>query len=510
MVDQVPGGALGLRRLRYVATLAEEGSVRLAAALLTLPPRVLVRELAEAERLAGTRLFQRLARGYVPTTAGRELAGMGHTALAGTVRENLAAAGEGQALRLGALEYGRGRAMKRAALAEFQSRYPHLPVEVVSTSYVRQVQGLASGALDVGFCAGPRPLPAGLASSVLEMQTIGSVMLPAWHALAGRDWVSLADLLDDPVVRLEQSLTSPVLYEEMSRRGWRGRFTSGSPSHSVVIQRIASGAGWSPMISEARGWLPSRLALVPLREGPLIRFEQQVAWRECDPIARAFVQILLEMRDVFDRAGVPARAPDRRPRGRAAKGSDALLQAVLGSELILEGVRRRLPPGTEEEMRQLDLVIDSLETAARGERQALEALPGDPDRPAHGLALGPALEQAAERLRGGVCLPFRMDVLGAPLPLHAAADDAAYRIAAEAMAHAFAHRPACGVTVSISYRPARLGVAVMLHSPQGTLPPGLDSMRRWAEDAGGTLAARRGARGVRVTVRVPGLAAYHR
>ena len=523
MVDPMHGERLGLRRLRYVATLAEEGSVRMAAAMLTLPTRVLVRELREAERAAGMRLFQRLPRGIVPTTAGRELAGIGRHALAGAVRENRAAAGDAQALRIGALEFGRGKAMKRAALAEFHSRYPHLAIEVVSTSFVRQIQGLEDGTLNVGFRAGPRPLPAGLTSAVLELQSLGSALLPAGHALATRDRVSLDDLRGDPVVRLEQSLTTPVLYDEMARRGWRGRFTSGSPSHSVVIQRIAGGAGWSPMTSEARGWLPSRLVLVPLREGPLIGFQQQVVWRESDPIARAFIQLLLEVREVFNDAGTaapaaPAKAGRARGRGfaggqgRPPADADALLQAVLGSELILEGVRRRLPPEMVEESRQLDLVIDGLEVAARDERRALEALHGTP-APAPRAGLASALAQAAAHLRGDVLSPFRMEVFGIPAPLQSATEEAAYRIAAEAMAHAFGDPSTSAVTLSISYHPARFAMAVSVHSApgQGTLPPGVDAMRRYAEGAGGTLAARRGGRrGIRVTVRVPGGAAYGR
>jgi DNA-binding transcriptional LysR family regulator len=522
MVDPVCSERLGLRRLLYVATLADEVSVRRAAALHDLPPRILAREIAATEREAGTRLFKRLPHGLVPTTAGRELAEIGRAALGLAVRENQVATDDARALRIGSLEYGRSQKIRQAALAEFRSRFPHVLIDVVTTHFTRQIQYLSDVALDVGFCAGPAVLPVGLASEVLEMETVGSALLPSSHALSARYALSMDEMRGDPVVRLEESLPARNVYDEMSRRGWNGRFTSGTPSHATLLRRIAGGAGWSPMVSGAEGWLPARLVLIPMLEEPLTRFEQRVAWRVEDPVAHAFVEILLEMRDVFDRAGTPGvreGAEQARRRGSTTPGRaggaaerDPLLQAVVGSELILEGVRRRLPPEMKEETRQLALVIDGLQEAARAERQSLEALHAS-GAPAGPSELGCTLDQAAKRLRVGAACTFSRNVFGAPLPLDPTTEDTAYRIAVEAMAHAFGDPATSGVAISISYHPARFRVAVFAvgSGGAGTLPPGVEPMRRWAGDAGGRLAVRHGARrGICVSVRVPGAAAYAR
>jgi DNA-binding transcriptional LysR family regulator len=520
MLGSSSGEPLGLRQMRYVAALADEGSIRLASAFLALPPRVLAAELAAAERAVGTRLFRRLPRSIVPTAAGRELAELGRHALAGAARENRAAAGGAQALRVGTLEYGRGKVIKRAAIAEFQSRFPHLPVEIVSTTFVRQLQAVVDGALNAGFCAGPRPLPPGLASVVLDTESVGSAMLPGRHPLATRSALSLHDLRADPVVRLEQSLTTPILYDEMSRRGWRGRFTSGTPSHAAVIKRIANGAGWSPMTSATRGWEPRGVILVPLLDGPFIRFDQEVAWREGDPVAAAFVRLMLDLRDAFDAAPPPPGAQERAAGGgaRAGRGSaaagrarperrDALLQAVVGSELLLEAVRRRLPPELAEESRQLALVIQGLEAAAREERGALEA----PEPPAGAAPdLARTLTAAAEKLGVGARCRFTLKTFGAPLPLHPATEDAAYRIAVEALVHAFGNPCASAVTLSIGYNRERFRLVVAVDGPGGgARPAALSPILRWTEGVGGTLSLRaRRRQGARFSVLVPGGTAY--
>ncbi len=514
------GEALCLRRMRYVATLADEGSIRLASAFLAVPPRVLAAELTAAERAVGTRLFRRLPRSIVPTAAGRELAELGRHTLASAVRENRAAAGGASALRVGTLEYGRGKAIKRAAIAEFQSRFPHLPVEIVSTTFVRQLQAVVDGTLNAGFCAGPRPLPPGLASVVLDTESVGSAMLPDRHPLATRSALSLHDLRAEPVVRLEQSLTTPTLYDEMSRRGWRGRFTSGTSSHSAVFKRIANGAGWSPMTSATRGWEPRGVILVPLLGGPFIRFNQEVAWREGDPVGAAFVRLMLDLRDAFDGAPPPPAAQERAAGGGARTGRssaaagrprperrDALLQAVVGSELMLESVRRRLPPELAEETRQLALVIQGLADAAREERAALEA----PEPPAGAAPdLARTLAAAAEKLGEGARCRFTLRTFGAPLPLHPATEDAAYRIAVEALAHALGNPCATAVTHSIGYKRERFRLVVAVDGPcGGARPAALSPILRWTGGVGGTLGLRaRPGQGARVSVRIPGGTAY--
>jgi signal transduction histidine kinase len=457
---------LELRQLRYVLLVVEHRSVSAAAARLALPPRTLRRELERVERTLGTPLFQRLPRRTVPTAAGEEIAAIARGALAAQIAEQQELPDDSASLRVGWLDFGRGQALQRAALAEFRAGHPDVTVHLMPSLFRDQPHDLCDELLDVGFYTGPRPTVPGARVELLIPDTVGCAMLPAGHRLSGAERLSLTDLSGFPFHSLRMDFLPEVmagLHDTVSRGGWRGRQTTGSTRPSEVITAVACGAGWAPAPSDLLGWAPPGVEVLPLADGPLVSVDLYVLWRDESPLARAFVRMIFELRDVIEASQAPPPAAGREPeagygallaqryaeRARVARGlHDTLLQDVTGTELQLEGLRRRLPPGMERENRELEQVVARLGRAVRAGREVLQNLGPTGGR---GRDLAAQLAEEADRRGRGSGAAFEIQTTGEPRDLRTSVADAALRVGAEAVGNAFRHAAASRVSVSLDY-----------------------------------------------------------
>src|SRR5579859_2456735 len=151
---------------------------------------------------------------------------------------------------------------------------------------------------------------------------------------------------------------------------------------------------------------------------------------------------------------------------------------------------------SKEGLRELRAILNVL-------RQADDA---DPVQPTPGLAqLGTLVEGARQ-----AGLPITLTVTGAPFPLPAAVDLAAYRIVQESLTHVIRHAGPASATVSLSYRPDEIGIDVTDtgHGPKaaggGPAGHGHAGMRERAAAVGGTLqTGPRAGGGYQVTARLP-------
>ena len=503
---------LGARQLRYLLALARVGSFRGAAALLAVPPGLLSREIAVLERTFGTPLFVRRPRAAVPTRAGMEVTELARRALDSRTARNDALAAPGVSLRVGWADFGRGQAIQRAALAEFRAQYPRVPVRLEATPYRDQLRDLENGSLNAGFYCGTLPRTPGLASEVLLPDTVGSALLPAGHRLASHEVVALTEMNGFPLHSMRMDYAPDImdgLCDGVSRGGWRGRQTAGSELASGIITTIASGAAWAPALSGLAGWMPPGVVLIPLADGPLLAIDLHLLWRHDDPVAIAFAGLAFELRDALDAAMprpmpsvgamqstsglMPARTHAERARAERTLG-DELLQDIVGSELELEALRRRLPAALAGEGDGLEAVMERLRRAARMGREVLEN--GAPAaQPKRDLAL--ALALAMEPLREGSAAQFRIAAEGDPTELRPLAEEAALGIAAEGVANALRHADASHVSVTLEFRDDLFRLRVADDGkgiPAGVLADdsfrGLSLMREHAAGAGGTLALR--------------------
>ena len=529
---------LGIRQLRYVLALSERRSIRRAARALSIPAGVLSREIATIERAVGIPLFERHPRGAIPTAAGTQLAVIARQMVSRHAAANRDVAGGEAALEVGYLDYGPGQDILRAALAEFQSQYPHVTVQLAPKSFLRQqAPAVAEGVLGVGFSFGAPAASPGLRSEALLLETVGSAMLPADHRLAARDAVSLRELSATPIHTVRRETAPDIVgavLDGLTRGGWQGRLTPGSSLPSEVMTMIACGAGWAPTPSSLQGWIPLGTAIVPLADGAILDFELHVVWREADALAAAFVRLAIEIRDVIEAAGHSRLAPPppdavggdgyrallaqrHAERARIARDlHDTVLQGVLGTQLQLEALRQRLPPELAQEREVVRLAVERLGRVGREARETVRRMrPTEPSP--RDLAL--ALASAAEELREESPIDFRLRTEGTSRALCTGVEEAAYRIGVEALTNAFRHASAGVVSVSFEYWDDEFRMCVA--DDGAGIPPevlsvggrnghfGLATMRERAAEVAASLTIRSDAHaGTRVELVVPGSTAF--
>lgn len=194
------------------------------------------------------------------------------------------------------------------------------------------------------------------------------------------------------------------------------------------------------------------------------------------------------------------RAEERR--GIRRELHDGLGPSLAGIGFGLAAVENLVGDRPERAERLLLELAGDLNRRARDARQlANEVIPS----PLDGASLAEAIDELARRFRGDG-LVVRVRSAGVPL-LSVAVQDAAYFIAAEALANAVRHARADRIDIEIAVRGGELvvrvaddGVGIDPGAPRGV---GLRSMRERAEELGGGVEVATGGAGTTVTARMP-------
>lgn len=186
--------------LRYFLEVAQCGSVSLASQRLHVAMSAISRQIANLELQLGTPLFERHARGMVPTAAGEILAR--HARRISLEAEQAVEAIHALAsLRSGAVRIATSDAFANelvpAACAQFQQDYPGVRFEVLVCP-TSQVSGkVLAGDAEIGLCFSLAPVKD---IRVVHRQTAPVVaILPPGHALARKRRVSLAEITRYPL-----------------------------------------------------------------------------------------------------------------------------------------------------------------------------------------------------------------------------------------------------------------------------------------------------------------------
>lgn len=187
-----------LRQLQLLVAMAECGSIARAAERIPMSQPAATQALAELERLVGTALVERHARGVRVTPAGEALMSAARGAMAGLLgaAESLAAIRRGATgtLRLGAIPAA-SQALLSSLLAAFYAAHPDVQLEVQEDAGARLLPRLTGGSLEAVFCRAPVQLPAGFVFEPLRADD-GVVIAANGHPLAGRADVPLQALAD--------------------------------------------------------------------------------------------------------------------------------------------------------------------------------------------------------------------------------------------------------------------------------------------------------------------------
>jgi len=187
-----------LRHLQLLVMVADQGSLKRAAAEVGLSQPAATQALAELEQLLELPLFERHAKGMRLTAGGRTLIPVIRNVLASlqSSTEALAALQEGAS---GLIRLGTISAVASAVLGErvlrFCARHPDMRVEIVEDAGAHLMQALLSGSLNLVLCRRPQPLPARLHFEPLRPDE-AVVVAGVDHPLAGRRGLKLDDLAD--------------------------------------------------------------------------------------------------------------------------------------------------------------------------------------------------------------------------------------------------------------------------------------------------------------------------
>ena len=186
-----------LHHFNEVVAVAERGSIRAAARHLGTAQSALTRSLADLERELGGALFERRARGVVPTPFGEAFVRRAHLVVQQVRRtrdemEQLRGATTGT-VTVG-LSIAAHLALLPNALRPFQSRYPSVRLNVIEGFYPTLEFGLRDGSVDfyVGPESGRKVLPEFTTTALFRGRR--TVLCRAGHPLAAAK--SLHELRD--------------------------------------------------------------------------------------------------------------------------------------------------------------------------------------------------------------------------------------------------------------------------------------------------------------------------
>lgn len=238
-------GPLDHRLLRQIATVARAGGLRAGAAALNMSQPPLSRTVRELEASLGAPLFERTARGMVPTPAGAVLIEEAEAILAALDRA------EARVRRMGdrprPLRIGFVSAALDAHLPDLLDRIAALgwpAPELVETRTGPQARALARGELDLGFLHPPVETAPGLDAVSLGRDGF-LVALPEGHPLAEREAIRSADLAGRPLVLFPQA-HGPVLHAAITAAlapGGRLPVAAEAARSHTQLALVAAGAG---------------------------------------------------------------------------------------------------------------------------------------------------------------------------------------------------------------------------------------------------------------------------
>jgi DNA-binding transcriptional LysR family regulator len=295
---------MDLRQLRYFVASAEEGNMGRAAARLFVVQSALSRQVQELEREIGAPLFERTPRGVRLTEVGavllehaRRILDAAETAL---VSARAAARGELGRLRVAPPDHGERTRHVAAALDRFRTLYPNVQVELVAAAWTDHLTALQAGKIDVGLglAADVHAYPDGITAAMFSSETLGSAMLPASHPLARRRTLTLAELMELPLVLFERRMNGSLhdaIVQAIRDAGHEPKIIASPGNFAGIVQLVAGGAGWAAVVDFFRKAPPSGTVIRPVRDlHGTLEFHALRRSGDHEPFAEALIACLRE------------------------------------------------------------------------------------------------------------------------------------------------------------------------------------------------------------------------
>ena len=292
---------MDLRRLEVFAKVAELGSFSRAADALSLTQPTVSEHVRTLEDEIGVQLLDRLGRGATPTHAGRILLDYARRMLA-LQREARQALDRFQGRTSGELVVGGstipGEYVLPALIGRFKGKYPDISICLLIGSSRQVTAWVEEARAEVGIVGAPPSPKTLLARELMADELI--VIVPAGHAWAGRQSVTLADVKQEPLIVRERGSGSREALEraldQVNTDLSAFRVAGEMGSTQAIKQAVRAGVGISlvskrAVEDECRAGLLFCLRVKDLR---VARAFYLVTHRDRSrsPLAQAFVEFL--------------------------------------------------------------------------------------------------------------------------------------------------------------------------------------------------------------------------
>ncbi|MCG8708295.1 LysR family transcriptional regulator [Brenneria sp. 4F2] len=293
---------LTLRQIRHFIAVAETGSISAAAQTAFVSQSSLTLAIQQLETETGVRLFERHAKGMTLTHQGHLFLRQSYLILA-TVDNATRSLRSGSENVTGSLTVGVTSLVAGYFLVDllkrFKDSYPHVTVQVVEDErrYIEHL--LVSGEIDIGVLILSNLEDRDALQTEVLSHSPYRLWLPPLHPLLERDSISLADVVNEPLIQLnvdEMEVHARYLW---ARAGLKPEIVLKTTSTEAVRSLVAAGMGVSILPDMTyRAWsLEGNMIEASKLADPIEQLEIGLAWRRGStrpPLVAPFLSIARE------------------------------------------------------------------------------------------------------------------------------------------------------------------------------------------------------------------------
>ncbi|TAM49506.1 MAG: LysR family transcriptional regulator [Paraburkholderia sp.] len=288
-----------LRHLRYFIAVAELRSVRAASEQLHVTQPAISRQIQDLEEAVGAALFERTPRGLTLTPAGRAYLSEARDILArvdgaNRLARRIASGVEGH-LRIGFVENAAWSGIVSHALSAFEQTAPNVALELTPMNTPEQLDALAAGRLDGGFCYRVGAMPEGIGSVHVLDQNVVLAVPEAWpHGNAGP--VAAHELAGKPFIAFPRRVY-PAYYDRLlsacAERGLTLDIRQEASTETAILSLVSAGMGAAIVNAANLDRPPPRVRFVQLLDLSVpLPLDFCFVTQQVNPALARFVQLL--------------------------------------------------------------------------------------------------------------------------------------------------------------------------------------------------------------------------
>jgi DNA-binding transcriptional LysR family regulator len=293
-----------IRHLRYFVAVAEELNFTRAAKRLGINQPPLSAQIRQLEKVMGTPLFVRHARGVELTIAGKLMLEDARVILKQVEQAEIGvrrrARGETGHLNIGSSGGTYFHPLVPTIIREYRMHYPNVVLFPQASSTPLLIAQLRAGKIDIAFIRTPIAESEGLTLELLvDEPTV--MVVPTGHPLSRSTSVSLRAFAKETIILQHPREINPENYDliisAFKSAGFSPKGSLEAPQIVSVIPMVAAGLGVSIVPQSMSHMLTDAVVYLPI-DGNAPRALLELAYRQDDrsPAVQNFVAVARELR----------------------------------------------------------------------------------------------------------------------------------------------------------------------------------------------------------------------